>query len=270
MQGIGYWVIRTYVSGNVGEKIKYWIPGEKPTASRRKIAADIRKQDQNKKACERTLARIINTNFTKGDVMVGLDYDDAHLKKVTGESGDATIEKAEKELRLCLRRVKRAADKLGITVRMVGVTSDTDGETGDEVRVHHHLIVNREAARLFGEKWKCGGVNFESLKPQQDYTAVAHYMIAQVRHVPDRKKYMTTRNLKKPEVRDRVAKSGAELSVPRGCTLLHRSEYNVGMTQYIRYYIQRIRNEESGIRNEGGKACEELNSGSRLGIRDSN
>ncbi len=237
MKGVGYWVIRTYVSGSVGEKIKYWIPGEKPTKSRRKLAADIRKQDQNKKACERTLARIINANFSQGDVLVGLDYDDAHAGRVTGQTGDETIEKAEKELRLCLRRVKRAADKLGIEVRAVGVTSDLNGETGEEVRVHHHLVVNREAARLFGGKWKGGGVDYEPLKPQQDYTAVAHYLLAQVRHVPDKKKYIATRNLKKPERNDRIAKNGAEISVPRGCVLLHRSEYNVGMTQYVRYYI---------------------------------
>ena len=99
------------------------------------------------------------------------------------------------------------------------------------------MVVNREAARLFGEKWKCGGVDYEPLKPQQDYTAVAHYLLAQVRHVPDKKKYIATRNLKKPERNDRIAKNGAEISVPRGCVLLHRSEYNVGMTQYVRYYI---------------------------------
>lgn len=238
MESIGYWVIRTYISGNVGEKIKYWIPGEKPTKSKRKIAADIRKREQNKKACERTLARILNTNFTAGDVLIGLDYDDAHIEKVSGETREEIRERAEAELRLCLRRVKRAADKTGAEVRAVAVTSDMDGETGDLVRVHHHLVVNREAARLFGEKWKNGGVDYEKLSPQQDYTPIACYMLRQVQHVPDKKKYTSTRNLKKPERKEKIAKSGAEVYVPKGCTLLHRSEYNIGMTQYIRYYIQ--------------------------------
>jgi hypothetical protein len=35
----GYWVIRTYTAGAVGEKIKYWVPGEKPTRSQRHQAA---------------------------------------------------------------------------------------------------------------------------------------------------------------------------------------------------------------------------------------
>ena len=38
----GYWVIRTYTAGVVGEKIKYWVPGEKADA----IAAKAQKRHQ--------------------------------------------------------------------------------------------------------------------------------------------------------------------------------------------------------------------------------
>ena len=43
----GYWVIRTYTAGAVGEKIKYWVPGEKPTKSERKIKSDIKQVQRN-------------------------------------------------------------------------------------------------------------------------------------------------------------------------------------------------------------------------------
>lgn len=49
----GYWVIRTWESGPVGEKVKYWVPGQKPTKSERKIKQDLRKARQNKEASER-------------------------------------------------------------------------------------------------------------------------------------------------------------------------------------------------------------------------
>ena len=31
----GYWVIRSYQAGMIGEKIKYWVPGKKPSKSER-------------------------------------------------------------------------------------------------------------------------------------------------------------------------------------------------------------------------------------------
>ena len=43
----GYWVIVTHQAGRIGEKIKYWIPGEAPPRSERKRKADLRKVRQN-------------------------------------------------------------------------------------------------------------------------------------------------------------------------------------------------------------------------------
>ena len=39
----GYWALRKYTAGPVGESSKYWIPGEKPSRSQRRIKSDIRK-----------------------------------------------------------------------------------------------------------------------------------------------------------------------------------------------------------------------------------
>ena len=32
----GYWVVRTYEAGAVGEKTKFWVPGERPSKSGRR------------------------------------------------------------------------------------------------------------------------------------------------------------------------------------------------------------------------------------------
>lgn len=257
--GKGYWAIRTYISGSVGEKIKFWVPGEKPTKSKKKIAADIRKQEQNEKQSERNLARILNANFSAGDVLLGLDYDEKsfeslciragvkpYAKRISEARRDNLILAAEEEFSLCLRRVQRLAKKKGIEVKVVCVTSDMDGETGELKRVHHHVVVNREAAKLFQEKWgKCKHVDFERLKNEPDRTGLAHYLMAQRKHIADAKAYQTTRNLIRPKGKDRVAINSSELKVPHGAVLLHRSEYSFGFSQYIRYFIPGKANSEN-------------------------
>lgn len=241
----GYWVIRTYQSGNVGEKIKFWISGARPTRSERKIKSDIKKLEQNYSSAEKELARLINGNFGKGDILLGLDYSDAGIKKLEkqaagtedDEPADKTYKAAAHELNLLIRRVKREAAKLGIEVRHISVTSDMDGETGERVRVHHHLIINREALDLFADKWTLGAVDWELLSAQEDYTPIARYLIGQVRYIRDVKKYTSSRNLARPKPKDRIAINNSELRTPKGAKLLYRNPYIPYMPQYMRYYI---------------------------------
>lgn len=65
----GYWVIRTYISGNVGEKIKYWVSGNKPVRSKRRVTSDVNKVEKNEKQSEKNLARILNTNLDRKSVV---------------------------------------------------------------------------------------------------------------------------------------------------------------------------------------------------------
>ena len=73
-----------------------------------------------------------------------------------------------------------------------------------------------------------------------DYLGLAHYLLVQVRYVPDEKKYCPSRNLTLPQPKDRAALSGAELSVPRGGQLLFRAGWAPGMPQYIRYILPEV------------------------------
>lgn len=236
--GRGYWVIRTYIAGAIVEKTKYWLPGEKPTRSKRKLKTEIKKQEQNTKQAERALARVLNANYKTG-VLIGLDYDDKSYDAFFGSltSREEIYKEAVHRAQLCLRRVRREADKLGIEVKAVIVTSDMDGKTGEEKRVHHHIVVNSEAAFLFEKKWiKRQCVNFKPLDSQRDRTALAHYLIAQVYKYEGIKAYTCTRNLIHPEGIDRIAISNARMTVPKGGVLLFASEYAIGVNQYIRYY----------------------------------
>lgn len=249
----GYWVVRTYEAGNVGEKTKFWVPGRKPARSSRREREELRKQEQNEHSAEKQLARLINENFGPGDLLVGLDYSEEGMKRLEAwaSSQKEELERAdeetraelirqaaEREMRLALRRVKRELAREGVSLKYIAITSDMDGDTGEAVRVHHHLIVPAGVRQLFAEKWAgLGSVDWEPMSDQQDYTPIAAYFIRQVRRVPDAKKYVSSRNLSRPQPKDRVVLTEAELRVPRGGELLHRSEFRPGRPQYIRYVL---------------------------------
>lgn len=245
----GYWVIRTYQSGAVGEKIKYWVSGDKVSKSKRRINSEIKKQEKNEVSAIRTAARLLNANFGKGDILLGLDYSDSGYKalsnktdsekKMSAEERSEEIYKAaEHEMRLFLRRVKRECEKQGIEFRYFAATSDMDGKTGQSVRVHHHLVINAEALEIAKDKWSCGGVAFDYLSGQPDYTPIAEYILKQARRIKDARKYVSSRNLERPQPKDRVAVNNSELRTPAKAVLVHRGEFAPGKPQYIRYVTQ--------------------------------
>lgn len=78
----GYWIVRTYEAGNVGEKTKFFVPGARTTRSQRRLRDAARKQAQNEYSAEKALARLLNANFTEGDLLVGLDYSDDGLARL--------------------------------------------------------------------------------------------------------------------------------------------------------------------------------------------
>lgn len=238
----GYWVIRTYTAGAVGEKIKYWVPGEKPTKSERKIKSDIKQVQRNEANAEKALARLIHANFMPRDYLLQFSYTEEALEKLrTGERTEEELfEAADHQLKLWAKRTRRACKALGIPFRYIPFTSDLDGKTGEVVRVHHHIIVNAEAAEIALEKWSAGSTHREHLYDQVDQTPLAHYLLAQVRHRPNEKKYSPSRNLIVPQPKDRIAVSGAELQVPRGGQLLLRAGWMPGMPQYIRYIVPEV------------------------------
>ena len=262
----GYWVIRSYEAGPIGEKTKFFVPGDRPTGKlRRKDRDAVRKQEQNAHNAAKTLARLLNENFIAGDLLMGLDYSEEGLEKVKawgranglpvdsedeGQSRDAIWESAAHQQELCLRRVSRRLKKQGIELKAAVITSDMDGQTEEAVRVHHHLVVPAGVQEAFLEAWEkygMGGVSWTPLSEiQEDRSGIAEYFIRQVRRIPDAKKYRTTRNLKRPQPKDRIALSDAELRLPAGGVLLFRQEFKPGRPQYIRYRLPRKKHPGSG------------------------
>lgn len=250
----GYWVVRTYEAGQVGEKTKYFVLGDRTRRNRRKEESSIKKQEQNEYSAKKRLARLINANFTHGDILLGLDYSDASYKKLKRSARKAAPdydslpeedqlryirEAAAQEMVNYLRRVKRALEKEGRAdeLKYIAITSDMDGDTKETVRVHHHLIVPASCEHIIRMKWGHGGTYCKPLSKQEDYMPIAEYLIAQVRGTLNAKKFVSSRNLIRPQPKDRVAVSDAEIRVPRNCKLIQRAEYKRGAPQYIRYIL---------------------------------
>lgn len=260
----GYWVVRTYEAGAVGEKTKFFIPGARPTGKiRRKDRDAARKAEQNEYSAQKAMARLIHANFRTGDLLMGLDYSEKGMEKILSwgrahgmpvddedptVAMDAVWEAASHELDNALRRVKRRLEKEGIALKAIYATSDMDGETGEAVRVHHHLIVNAGVQHAFLACWEkhgLGGVSWTLLwDTQVDRTPIAEYIIRQVRRIPDAKKYRSTRNLVRPQPKDRIALSDAELRVPAGGKLMFRQEFRPERAQYIRYTLPEKKRKE--------------------------
>ena len=268
----GYWVVRTYEAGQVGEKTKYFVLGDRTRRNRRKEESSIKKQEQNEYSTKKRLARLINENFTHGDILLGLDDADASYKKLERSARKAAPdydslpeddqlrcirEAAAQEMVNYLRRVKRALEKEGRAdeLKYIAITSDMDGDTKETVRVHHHLIVPASCEHIIRMKWGHGGTYCKPLSKQEDYLPIAEYLIAQVRVTLNAKKFVSSRNLIRPQPKDRIAVSDAEIRVPRNCKLIQRAEYKRGAPQYIRYILPEKK--AADISSSGGEPAAE-------------
>ena len=249
VDGRGHWEILTIRAGQVEEKTKHFVSAVE--AGGRKKKEKWKKDALNDKSAVRRCARIIHANYRAGDTLAGLDYSDKGLKRVEARAdklqkadpalcrADAVLLAAEHELRLCIDRVRRGLpSEARAGLKYLAFTSDMDGETGEAVRVHHHILIPRGYLELFRAKWTLGRCKGKPLEQQPDYTVLAEYLCRQVRRRPDAKKYMVSRNMVQPQVTRRVAAGSAELRVPKGCELLYRAEFEPGWSggQYIRYF----------------------------------
>lgn len=237
-------MIRTYKSGRVIEKSKFWVPAQaRPRAGRVKNNTSAAKRDQNARRAVRTLARTINCNFGAKDLFVTATFDDGTLAQIGGDYAQLT-----RLLGNFMKRLKRKVRREGAELRWVACPSAMDGETGKPVRLHVHMVISGNGIRwedgqwmvgseTLGSIWAMGSLYAEPLRGQGDYTPVAVYMLRQARRdVPDAKKYSCSRNMKQPEITERVVHTSRALRQPARAYLLESSAYDAETgCHYIRY-----------------------------------
>ena len=191
-------------------------------AARRKLQS-AKHQEAQQRVDQRNrwlkLKRLMDANFTEDDVEITLTYKGENVSR----------EESGKMLRNYLRKVNRMRDKLGLDkLKYIAVTECADGD-GNEVRLHHHLVMSGGIDRDTLEgMWVHGMSQTRRLKPDDNgfegfakylcKGAVKHKMVRQPQ-VTRWKTFTCSRNLKKPLVsiadkklsRRRVEKIAAEL-----------------------------------------------------------
>lgn len=254
---------RIYRSRNgVIEKTRY-VVGDRAKArgKRKKGNTSARKQEQNFNSAIRTLSRILNCNFTHEDgLLIDLTYNPAGLEKVerkvdteTGAQGDACArmdairEEGERQAMLWIRRVKRSLG--AVKVKYVVVTSDMDGDTGEVVRLHHHVVLSGAGLSWDSLRslWRLGSMDIRQLRDQPDYTPLAAYLLRQVRRQPDRKKYRVSRGMEQPVTEEReILRVSGEIKAPPGAQVFEHRYVADEVGQYIRYLPKKRERKRGG------------------------
>lgn len=281
---------RRYLSKNgVIERTRFCV-GENATIRRgRHKATTERKQEQNDQSALRRLARAFNCNIQPGDgsMLISLDYSEEELERMIGslpeeqqramktmlvpttwkkvrpeKSQDvvdalaAVVRMAEKKLSAWLRKLRKL-----MPVRFASVTSYTDGDTGELVRLHHHVVLmgcGKISLDKLVDSWSFGGVDCKRISRQADYTPIAVYMLRQARRTKkDGKLYRISRGLEVPMVEEREITGRADIVIPAQAVVFERSEYKaeLGPMQggYARYILSRTKKQKKlGLTVEGG------------------
>lgn len=245
------WFMKKYRCRNgIEERTKFPVRTEGDAKSRR-AQRSARKAVRKSTSTSQALARSLNNNFDPGrDKHVILEYSPAGLEKAMrranglddGETpfDDRLLMAGQTEFSNCVRRVQRALPE-GMEFRYVGCTSDMDGDTGEGVRLHHHVVINAEAEALVREKWSKMGfvMDGELYTVRGDFSALAEYMVKQVRHIENMKAYVPSRNLVPCVETEPVPVplyGESEIRLPKGCVAIYRAPYIRGRSQYLRYY----------------------------------
>lgn len=252
---------RKYICTNGVVEVTQFVVGDKQTGGRKWHKAKNRedKRDENARQAVRVAARILNCNYGAEDKLLTLTYSDEAFQKLFAgmTSPDEIMDKAKKVLSGVMEKARkeRQGDKAGM--KTFAVTSDMDEETGELVRVHHHVVVTGSAAEEIEARWKHGLVHTEKLYRQDDYTPLATYLLGQVRHREGKKKYSCSRNMIKPKVEEQVLDEVPEneIRVQPGARVLDRTPYREGtLSQYVRYK-RKPRAAKRGGHKETNRAC---------------
>lgn len=231
------------VSGRTVETRQCWLsgrPGERKKrrrSPRRAGSSSEKKIRRNESEAVKRLARLINCNFSRGDIHIVRKYADSNLPDSLAEA-EAEFEK----LIVKLRRIYRK--ETGKSLKYIWTASDRDPRTGAKVRIHIHAVMNAVAYDLLmGLLDTKDELEYSYLDNRGDHTALAVYMIGNGKSdQANKKKWRSSRGLEKPiytepeiieEIHEIPAPAGAEI---RENLLLKDEETGIA-SAYLRYVL---------------------------------
>lgn len=172
--------------------------GASLSAKRRQASSRIQ-QNLNARNARRYFIQLLNANFTESDIHWTGTYDDAHLP--------ASIEQADHDLELFLRRVRSQSRKRGLPApRFIAVTEwREEGDGLPAVRVHHHVVLScglsrDELERLWyrgKDKDRLGITNADRLQfDRESLERLANYL---TKYTNRKRRWRQSRGLEKPQ-----------------------------------------------------------------------
>lgn len=195
------YIKETVITGKVIEVTKKCVPEKKLSkrqrAEKNKETSEKQKAVNLKRAITK-LRRILNSNYKGGDLHLVLTYR-KNDRKSTSES--------RKELEKFLRKLRALYKKRGIELRYVTVTEYLNKH------LHHHLVINagtdiKEIMML----WPWGRPKLFPLDDTGQYGDLAAYLVKESEKTfrepgaPQRKRWNSSTNLKKPIVKQKIIK----------------------------------------------------------------
>lgn len=194
------YMVKTIQSGDMLESEIYPVYDKRKDVPRRdKEKLSNEWQDKlNDKNAKKKYVRLVNTNFTKNDLMVTLTYQDKYLP---------TEKQAKKDVVNYLNRVKRYRKKMGLEelkyVYVLEFVDEAEQHKSKKIRVHHHIIMNAMDRDKAEDLWGKGRVETKRLQPDEfGLEGIARYMVKDSRG----KRWYGSRNLKKPKETKAVTK----------------------------------------------------------------
>jgi len=220
-------------SGDVYEVEEFYCPrtiGKKYERGRSENLTSEEQAKRNLQIARKKLTRSINANFNGDDYFVLLTY-----------AAEVTVEQAKKEFGNFRDRLNRYRNKNGFSKLKYIAVVETQGKKN---RVHHHVVMNRfeglsmkEAAEILEDVWGKGTVLIKKLYKNQKDNRLASY-ISKENIEKGAKRWSTSRNLKKPEVKLEVIKETkrkVSLRPPKGFDVIVQTEDYFAEIGWVRY-----------------------------------
>ena len=218
--------------------------GGKPRGSMRG-RSPARQVRRNEEEAVRVLARQLNANCRGGELFLTLKYSDEHLPP--------TREEAKHVAGNFMRRIARAYKKAtGEKLMWWLVTASVSAKTGEEVRLHHHVVCSALDWDIIARNWPPEEFSYRRLDASGDYTAVARYMVRNAGY-GGKKAWTHSQGLQSAKYSTPIpVRQAGTVKVPPQANIVEREVHEDGETgfraSYIRWVMPLVERPQKGRR----------------------
>lgn len=200
-------------------------------------------QRVNQRKAERTLRRLMNTNFTDNTgMLVTFTYFPRNRPKDSKQM--------QVDMRNCLKKMRKIFKDKGILLKYIYVK-----ELGKRGAAHIHMMMSICTPQELKQCWTKGGIDMKPLYSKGDYKGIARYFIKAALKTEETegqligKRWNPSRNLKQPVVIKQVVRSSTfnHGIRPKKGYILNPDSVREGYTEAgFKYFSYTMYKEEGG------------------------